>query len=80
MRIWGDLHAHRSTGMGLSRFTWADLHAYCAVTQEVLCRHDLHIIRLIEAEFFASHHDADERRNKPARAPDAKPNPARNRR
>lgn len=60
--LWRDLHARRQSGMGLATFSWVDLQAYCQITGEVLSRMDLLILDIIEAEFFTSYADGQEKR------------------
>lgn len=64
MRVWQELHRHRQTGMGLGTITWPDMHAYSAMTGDVLSRGDIEAIRIIDEEFGASRAAAEERRQK----------------
>jgi hypothetical protein len=66
MALWLELHQGRSAGWGLTPLSWQDMSAFCFVTGEALSRNDVRIIRLIEAEFFASREAAEERRQKSA--------------
>jgi hypothetical protein len=65
--MWLELHARRQVGMaGLQPLSWPDLAAYVTVTRERLSREDLHILNVIEEEFFASRSEAQKRKDSAA--------------
>lgn len=66
MRLWGDLHRHRQTGMGIGNITWPDIAAYQEVTGEVLSRSDIEALEIVDGEFHASRAAAEEWRTKAA--------------